>query len=86
MVVADVTIVEVVMVQENVQPSTSIHRRHGIRQKAVCTAATSNLLSVAMSEHKACKKEDARESTEQSYKQVYILVYKAVYKLVYATT
>ena len=65
-VVADVTTVEVVMVQENVQPSTSIHRRHGIRQKAVCTAATSNLLSVAMSEHKACKKEDARESTEQS--------------------
>jgi hypothetical protein len=64
--VADVRTVEVVMVQENVQPSTSIHRRHGIRQKAVCTAATSNLLSVAMSEHKACKKKRMRVSLQNS--------------------
>ena len=54
-VVADVTIVDVLMVQENVQPRTGILRRHGIRQEAVCTAATSNLLSAAMTEHEACK-------------------------------
>ena len=54
-VVDDVAIVEALMVQESVQPSTGIHRRQGIRQRAVCTAATSNLLSAAMSEHKACK-------------------------------